>query len=188
MSLNKVWLSFVDYRPDPAEPDRDRIALGCILEVGLRGGREREVVLAAREELTKSELGLMDGIGREMLVRPSVFLNQEFRQFLKGHSEPVPFGKGGILAAFARKHRWSLHMTPPLLVRIERHLSQTNREALLTVCDDLLIAHALGKDVPLTRPLRAKRIVSDDWRAQVPPAWQIAHSSWVASGHSRAQF
>jgi hypothetical protein len=188
MSLNKVWLSFVDYRPDPAEPDRDRIALGCILEAGLRGGREREIVLTGRVELTESELGRMDGIGREMLGQPSAFLNQEFRRFLDEHSEPVPFEKGGVLAAFTRKHRWSLHVTPPRLVRIERHLSQTNREALVTVCDDLLIARALGKEVPLTMPLRAKRIVSDDWRAQVPPAWQIAHSSWVAPGHSRAQF
>jgi hypothetical protein len=174
MSLDKVWLAYVGYRPDPALPEKDRIALGCILET--RMGKSRELAIAARARLTQPELNLMDGIGRRMLVQPGPFLLQELQRVLQ---KPINmrFEDGGVLRRLHQLHRWSLYVTSPRLVRIERHLSQTKSQALDTASEELFIAYMLGKEVPLSRPLRAKRIVPDDWRAQVPPAWQIAQSS-----------
>jgi hypothetical protein len=185
MSLDKVWFSYVDYRPDPGMPQKDRIALGCILEA--RVSRGRLFSIAGRTELTESELMLMDGIGRETLLHPADFLKQELRRVLDRADEEVPFEQGGTLRELSRVHRWSVYVMPPRLIRIERHLSQTNIQALHTSSEELLIAHLLGREVPLTRPLRAKRIVPEDWKAQVPPAWQIAHSSLAAPARSHAR-
>lgn len=179
MSLDNVWLSYVDYLPNPARPEEGRIALGCVLQA-LAGARSL-VSLCAREELTGPELEVMDGIGREMLAQPVEFLDQEILRLLNEPRGKLPsFKEGGLLRALSRVHRWSLQVSPPQLIRIERALSQSNFQALNAASDQLFIAHQLGKDVPLTRRLQAKRIIPEDWRAQVPPAWQIAHRSLAA--------
>jgi len=178
MSLDKVWFSFIDYRPDPSEPEKGRIVLGSILSTRL-WRRHGTIVLDARERLTEAELNVMDGISREMLARPGHYLDGEIRRLLK----TTPFDHGAWLKALSQLHRWSLYVTPPRQIQIERHLAQTNHQALITVCHDLLIAHMLGRDVPLTGRLRAKRIIPEDWRTQVPPAWQLTTRSFAADPH-----
>lgn len=178
MSLDKVWLSFVDYRPDPATPEKDRVALGCILEA--RPGRGRLFSLAGRVSLTEPELVTMDRIGRETLVHPADFLRQQLRGVLERAEGVLPFEQGGALRQLAHVHRWSLYVMPPRLIRIERHLSQNNTQALYSATEQLFIAHMLGREVSLNRTLRATQIIPEDWRAQVPPAWQIAQSSFSA--------
>jgi hypothetical protein len=180
MSLDNVWLSYVDYRPDPARPEEERIVLGCILEAARPGGG-RSFSVAGRLELTESELHVLDGIGREMLAHPSEFLRQELHRVIGQSGKNLPsFKEGGVLGALARVHRWSFHVSPPRLIRLQRALSQNNLQALDAANEQLLIAHLLGREVPLSRPLRANQIIPHDWRAQVPPAWQIEHSSLAA--------
>ncbi|WP_224244401.1 hypothetical protein [Hyalangium gracile] len=176
MSLDKVWFSFIDYRPDPSEPEKNRIVLGSILSARL-GRRHGTVVLDARDHLTEDELQHMDGLSRKLLAYPEHYLDGEIQRFLK----TAPFDGQSWLSALSQLHRWSLYVTPPRKLQVERHLSQTNQEALTTVCHDLLIAHMLGRDVPLTGRLRAKRIIPDDWRTQVPPAWQLTSRSFAAA-------
>jgi hypothetical protein len=178
MSLDKVWLSFVDYRPDPATPEKGRIALGCILEA--RAGRAGLFSLASRVSLTEPELMTMDRIGRETLVHPADFLQQQLRGVIERARGVLSFEQGGALRQLSQVHRWSVYVMPPQLIRIERHLSQNNTQALNSATGQLFIAHMLGREVPLNRTLRAKQIIPEDWRAQVPPAWQIAQSSLSA--------
>ncbi|KFA89798.1 hypothetical protein [Archangium violaceum] len=185
MSLDKVWLSFVDYRPDPATPEKDRIALGCILEA--RARRSGLFSLAGRVSLTEPELMIMDRIGRETLVHPADFLRQQLREVLDRAGGALSFEQGGALRQLSQVHRWSLYVMPPRLIRIERHLSQNNTQALYSATGQLFIARMLGRDVSLDRTLRAKQIIPEDWRAQVPPAWQIAQSSLSAPMEPRAQ-
>lgn len=178
MSLDKVWFSFIEYRPDPSEPEKDRLVLGSV--VSAQTGRGHSLILHARKELTQAELKLMDGISRELLATPFSYLNAEIERLLKTH----PIKGGGLLSALSRVHRWSLHATPPRQLQVERHLSQTNYEALSTVGLDILIAHMLGREVRLTGRLRAKRIIPEDWHDQLPPAWQLTTGSFAAAAHS----
>ena len=179
MSLNKVWLSFIDYRPDPSVPEQDKLVLGCILQAQL--GNHQEYSLAAREELTETERAWLDGIGREVLARPAEFLEREFKRILEGSLGTLPREEGGGLRALSREFPWSLHVTAPRAIRIERLLSQTNSQALRTATEDLMIARILNRDVSLTRPLRARRIIPDDWKEQVPPERRISYSSLASA-------
>ncbi len=178
MSLDNVWLSYVEYRPEPARPEEERLVLGCILEARSGGGRLFSV--AGRSELTGPELRVLDGIAREMLAHPAEFLRRELFRLIEPGRELPSFADGGVLGALSRVHRWSFHVAPPRWIRIQRALAQNNRQALHAANEQLLIAHLLGREVPLSRPLRANQIIPHDWRAQVPPAWQIEHSSLAA--------
>ncbi|AKJ00120.1 Hypothetical protein AA314_01746 [Archangium gephyra] len=111
MSLDKVWLSFVDYRPDPATPEKDRIALGCILEA--RAGKGRLLSLVGRVSLTEPELMTLDRIGRETLVHPADFLRQQLQEVIERAGSLPSFEQGGALRQLSQVHRWSVYVMPP---------------------------------------------------------------------------
>lgn len=107
----KFWISSVEYRPDPANPDAHKVLLGLVFECVYKA--TWYVGTLARVSLSDDELKLMDGIGRDLYREPCEAISREVR----GSLSRKPEKPGGVLAALHSRLVWSLHVTEPGMER-----------------------------------------------------------------------
>jgi len=173
--LRKVWLSKIEYRPNPARPEEGRVPLGVVLAHNV-GGR-MAVKLAALRELEEGELQRLDGLSRELLRRPSEVLEREIDAVLAALPEGKKSGLA-VLSQLARENVWSLHISPPAQFPVEVSAVETKRGAIDYALTWAVIELLSGRDPlssrvpPLTNKVRGRSVPT------LPPAYQLKTSQW----------
>jgi hypothetical protein len=173
--LRKVWLSKVEYRPNPARPEEGRVPLGIVLAYDLGG--ETKVELAARFELEEGELRHLDRLSRELLRRPWEVIDREIGSLIQELPNEEKSGRA-FLSHLARENVWSFHVSPPAPFPVKISAVETKRGAI-----DNAVAWAInelvnGRDPlssrvpPLTNKLQGRTVPA------IPPAYQLKTSQW----------
>lgn len=165
----KCGLSMVSYRPNPAFPDEGRIPLGVLLEHELsRDGKlhKRWVVWAARREVSGQER--LDSLAREVLKSPFEFIKSEILANIASSAAVVPFG---ALTLIARRHAWSINVSPPREVSLVKQLGLPRLATMTRAIQDFLSDHEGGRSPKLRWP--EQRLTHEALPVVIPPAYQI---------------
>ena len=171
--MRNVMYSVFEYRPNPSQPEKDRIPLGIVMEVVTP--KWIVIALRARSFLTPGELALLDGIGRDLLKSPNQFLKSEIEELLYEPRRP-----GEILVRLANKHEWSIHITEPKKREVKVPAGVSARDAVDYALDDVFGRVMVDPaKAPVGKHGKRKNVVTAE------PA--ISPSQWTASDRFEAQ-
>jgi hypothetical protein len=167
---NKAWFSRIDFRPDPAEQDKNAINLGFLLEftredywaVGM-------VLLAALED---SALAGLDDLSKKLIENREAVIDHEVRRILPQANIP-----GQALALLAAANAWSIHISAPTERDLpsERAMTGASAEKIAEKYALSLFMRDHGQTKRKTRARQASKTASPKPRVIVPdycpPPW-----------------
>ena len=109
MSAKKLaWVSRIDFRPDPTDPDKDAINLGFLLEFTTKDYWVVAITMLAA--LDNFALSRLDDLSRRLIENRQVVVEREVRSALPRARKP-----GQALPLLAAANPWSIRITrrPP---------------------------------------------------------------------------
>jgi len=168
MKKNKAWVSRIDFRPDPADPSRDAINLGFLLEFTTANVWAVGVVMLAA--LDEAALAGLDELSRKLIENGEDVIRHEVRRTLSQAQKP-----GQALPLLAAANPWSIHIGVPAELDVSgvRPVSGASVEKIAEQYALSLLDRASTKHKPQgtgSRPAirdSARVVISDD----CPPPW-----------------
>ena len=104
--VSKVWLSQVQYRPDPAEGQKGVIPLGLLIEFNTP--KYWAVGCMVRAGLDQAKLAGLDELTRNILEHRGDVIARELEQVLPKAKKP-----GDALTLLSANNRWSIYVSRP---------------------------------------------------------------------------
>jgi len=102
----KAWVSRIDFRPDPADPNKNAISVGLLLEFTTEDYWAIAMVMLAA--LDDSALAGLDDLSRKLLENREAVIGHEIRRVLPQANKP-----GHALRLLADANPWSIHVGVP---------------------------------------------------------------------------
>jgi hypothetical protein len=168
----KAWFSRIDFRPDPADSDKNAINLGFLLEFTRENyWAVAMVTLAALED---SALAGLDELSKRLIENREAVIAHEVRAILPQANKP-----GQALPLIAAANTWSIHINAPTVLDIsrERAMSGASVEKIAEKYALSLFMRDHGQTKRTTRARAATRaaIAAPKTRVIVPdycpPPW-----------------
>jgi hypothetical protein len=162
--------SRIRYLVDPARPDLFPVPLGVAVEVVV--GKQWLVGISVRSALSEEEIGLLDGIARDLLRNPFELMKSDVSALTVNSQKP-----GDILHALASTKIWSMNVTSPQpwSLSLKRGSIQPQVKEEMSVLWKKVVAELLrgaAKEEHAPKPKKHARVaqgrlfVQDDcWRA-----------------------
>jgi hypothetical protein len=138
----KAWVSRIDFRPDPADPKKDVVNLGFLLEfTGSDYWAISVVMLAAIDD---SALAGLDDLSKKLIETRKEVIEHEVRRVLPQARRP-----GEVLPLLSLANPWSIHVGTPAALDVSgvRAPSGASAETIAEQYARSLFvrAHPLGK-------------------------------------------
>jgi hypothetical protein len=107
----------VEFRPNPARPEDDRIFLGIVF--AFKRGRQGEIVgWRLLFDVPEEQLDRLDTLSRELVVRRKATLRSELSNAIKQQTD----GRK-VIKSLAASNAWAFHISAPQSMKVTRYSS-----------------------------------------------------------------
>ena len=111
-------MSRIDFRPDPADPDKDAIGLGLLLEFTTENYWAIGMVMLAA--IDDAALARLDELSKKLIENREHIIGQEIRRTLPQAKKP-----GQALPLLAAANPWSMHISTPVEFDVSKMRPET---------------------------------------------------------------
>ncbi len=178
----RAWVSRIDFRPNPADPDKDAIRLGFLLEFTTADYWAVGAVMLAT--LDDAALAGLDELSRKLIENRKDVIEHEVQRTLSQVREP-----GQALPLLAAANPWSIHIGLPaeLDVSAVKPVSGASVEKIAEQYALSLFVTARASAKHKAQRTGSRRIVEHPARVVVPddcpPPWILPPSCVIRPLH-----